>query len=194
MAAFVLGNGLSRNRVDISVLSDLGATYGCNALYRTHTPTVLVATDQPIARAIQDSGYSRKHRFYTRRPVPQLGGQPVPKAYYGFSSGPIAAAIAAMDFHSPIYLLGFDMGPNEHGKFNNIYAGTEFYKPVGSAPTYTGNWIRQLKTVIKDFPRAGFVRVMAETTEHIAEFNELDNFSVLGIDMFLDRINNKKDL
>lgn len=194
MAAFVLGNGVSRNTISIDQLLKLGPVYGCNALYRTHTVTALVATDKPIAQAIQQSGYSTKNRFYTRRPLPDLGAQIVPKKYFGFSSGPIAVAIAAQDRQHVIYLLGFDLGPNINGKFNNLYADTEFYKTTGAHPTFTGNWIKQLTQVTQDFPNHQFIRVAGDTTADIQELNNLPNLKHLPIATFLQRINNGKDL
>ena len=50
--AFVIGNGISRRGIDLLQLQQLGHTYGCNALYREFLPNVLVATDKPIADAI----------------------------------------------------------------------------------------------------------------------------------------------
>lgn len=194
MTAFVLGNGVSRSYIDPEQLARWAPVYGCNALYRTFTPTVLVATDQPISREIQESHYGRHNRFYTRRPMANLGGQPVPRQYFGFSSGPIAAAIAAMDFCSPIYLLGFDLGPDQSGRFNNIFAGTEHYKSQDAAPTYTGNWVRQLCQVFEDFKRARFVRVMGPTTAEIEQFDAVKNFSKLDMQQFRERINTGKDL
>ena len=194
MAAFVLGNGISRQQVSVDRLLELGAVYGCNGLYRDHTPTVLVATDQPISRVIQESGYSQKHKFYTRRPLPNLGALEVPKQYFGYSSGPIAAGIAAMDGHFKIYLIGFDMGPNHHGKFNNVYAGTDNYKPVGSVPTYTGNWARQIVRIATDFPNCHLVRVHGDTTANIPEFDKVRNLDRLDMAAFLQRINKAKDL
>lgn len=194
MVAFVLGNGVSRESVDIEKLKRRGPVYGCNGIFRTHTITAVIATDQPIARLIQDSGYSKNHRFYTRRPVPGSGALSVPKEYFGYSSGPNAVAIAARDHENPIYMLGFDMGPNQHGKFNNIYAGTEFYKPVGAAPTYTGNWVKQLLKVISDHPQQMFIRVMGPTTASISDFVNLKNFQTMDLDTFVERINTKKDL
>jgi hypothetical protein len=194
MTAFVLGNGVSRENIDIDHLMTLGRVYGCNALYRTHRVTALIATDHPIARVIQESGYSRENRFYTRRPLPDLGAEPVPKPYFGFSSGPIAVAIAAQDRHRRIYLLGFDLGPNQDGKFNNLYAGTDNYKPQGAAPTYTGNWIRQLVRVANDFPDREFVRVQGPTTARHLDLDRVSNISHLPIESFLERINTGKDL
>ena len=192
--AFVLGNGLSRQAVSLTQLQSLGKIYGCNALYREFVPDVLVATDRPIAKAIQESGYPKNNRFYTRRPLPNLGALTVPHEYYGYSSGPIATSLAARDNHSKIYLLGFDLGPTADQKFNNLYAGTEFYKPVDANPTYTGNWIKQLCHIMRDHPHISFYRVCGETSAKIAELDALPNLFSLDLASFQNRINNQKDL
>lgn len=194
MAAFVLGNGVSREAVSIDQLLQLGPVYACNGVYRTHVVTALIATDQPISKAIQESGYSKKHRFYTRRPLPGSGAEIIPKPYFGFSSGPVATSIAAADKNFKVYMLGFDMGPDAYGKFNNVFAGTEFYKTIGAAPTYTGNWVKQITKVLSDFPTCQFVRVVGATTATIPELSTIKNLEHLPIASFLDRINNKKDL
>lgn len=183
--AFVLGNGISRKGIDLDRLRQHGSIYGCNALYREFTPDVLVATDRPIAAAIQESGYAKNHQFYTRRPIEGLGAKSVPKAYFGYSSGPIATAIAAQDGHSSIYLLGFDMGPTESKRFNNVYAGTEFYKPEDAQPTFAGNWIKQLIHITKDFTQCEFVRIHGSTTAHITEFDKIPNIKCLNLDQFV---------
>jgi hypothetical protein len=190
MAAFVLGNGISRKHIDVDALLKLGTVYGCNALYRTHTPHALVATDKPISTAIQESGYSAKNKFYTRRPISGLGALAVPKQYFGFSSGPIAAGIAAIDGHRNIYMLGFDMGPTANGLFNNIYASSEFYKAVTANPTFTGNWIKQIIAVTKDHPNCQFIRVCGDTTAVIPELQNIKNITSMVIADFIALINN----
>jgi hypothetical protein len=192
--AFVLGNGVSRACVNLSQLQNYGKIYGCNAVYREFTPDVLVSTDRPIATRIQESGYSAEHVFYTRRPMPGLGAQTVPKPYFGYSSGPIATALAAIHGNHLIYMLGFDMGPSGSKTINNLYAGTEFYKPITAPPTFTGNWLKQLVQVVTDHKNTHFVRVTGPTTARIAELEALRNLEHLDLNMFLDRINNKKDL
>jgi hypothetical protein len=192
--AFVLGNGLSRQGLDLEKLCQLAPVYGCNALYREFAPAVLVSTDAPISRAIQESGYSQKHTHYTRKPLPDLGARRIPQKYYGFSSGPVAAALAALDRCRKIYLVGFDMGPNETGQFNNVYASTEFYKKSSAPPTYTGNWVRQITTIAQDFPQTQFVRVQGATTAGITELSNISNLAHMLLADFLDRINNTKDL
>jgi hypothetical protein len=178
--AFVLGNGISRQSIELTTLSSYGKIYGCNALYREYTPDVLVATDRPIATHIQESGYSAQHRFYTRRPISGLGAQVVPKPYFGFSSGPIATALAAQDGNTCIYLLGFDMGPTVNNTINNLYAGTEFYKRVDAPPTFTGNWVKQILRITTDFSETEFVRVFGPTTANIAEFNAIKNLKSIN--------------
>lgn len=192
--AFVLGNGQSRRGVDLEKLKVLGPVYGCNSLYTEFEPYKLVATDRPIAQRIQESGYSAKHKFYTRRPLPGLGAIQVPKKYHGNSSGPIATALAAMDGHHRIYMLGFDMGPTQNQRFNNIYAGTEFYKSPDAMPTYTGNWIKQLQIVCQDFKRLEFVRVYGETTAEIVELRAISNMKHLQMHEFLNRIDTNENL
>jgi hypothetical protein len=185
--AFVLGNGISRKTIVSASLQPLGKIYGCNALYREFTPDILVATDRPIATAIQESGYAQNNIFYTRRPIEGLGARAVPKAYFGYSSGPIASAVAALDGHQHIYLLGFDMGPDKNQQFNNVYAGTEFYKLPTAVPTFTGNWIKQLIQIAQDFPLVQFVRVHGSTTADISQFATVSNFKSMGLSEFLNQ-------
>ena len=192
--AFVLGNGVSRQGISLTQLQSLGKVYGCNALYREFTPDVLVATDRPIAKAIQESGYAKTNLFYTRRPLPDLGAMTVPHEYYGYSSGPIAAGLAAKDQHHKIYLLGFDLGPTATQRFNNLYAGTEFYKAVDATPTYTGNWIKQLCRVMRDYPHTTFYRVYGETTAVVPELSAVPNLFTLDLTSFSKHINTEKDL
>jgi hypothetical protein len=110
--AFVCGNGVSRKDIDLSRLKSHGSIYGCNAMYREFEPDCLIATDRAISEQIQKSGYSKNHRFYTRRPLAGLGAFALPKKYYGNSSGPNALAVAALDGHDTMYLLGFDENKN----------------------------------------------------------------------------------
>ena len=192
--AFVLGNGISRQDVDPVSLRPYGKIYGCNALYRQFTPDVLVSTDAPISQRIQAEGYSQKNTMYTRKPFPSLGAQRIPQDYFGFSSGPAAVGIAALNKHKKIYMVGFDMGPNQFGKFNNVYADTEFYKKSSAVPTYSGNWVRQLLSIMKQFDKVEFVRIVGETTAGIPDLLGAKNLAHMNMGEFLARINNTKEL
>lgn len=179
--AFVLGNGISRKEIDLNALHQYGDIYGCNALYRDFVPTILVATDAPISETIQRSEYALKHSFYTRKPLLGLGARIIPEEIWGYSSGPVAVSLAAQHSHSLIYLIGFDMGPSAAGKFNNVYADTEFYKKSAAVPTYIGNWVNQIKEITKKFSSTKFVRVVGPTTANIKALESIPNLSHLPI-------------
>ena len=102
-------------------------------------------------------------------------------------------ALAALDRHLAVYLIGFDMGPTQFNKFNNVYADTEFYKKSTSLPTFVGNWSRQIVTVCKDFPACSFYRVMGDASAVIPEFNTVANLARMSMTDFVHRINNTKD-
>ena len=191
--AFVLGNGRSRLAINVHELSTVGAVYACNAMYREFTPSVLVATDRPIAEAIQHSGYSQHHEFYTRRPIPGMGALRLPQDWYGFSSGPAAVALAAQAGYHDIYLLGFDLGGLPGDRFNNVYADTEFYKRSSARATYAGNWVRQLRTVFRQFGHIEFHRVHGDSTADVAEFHADVNYHAVPLMEFQRSINILKD-
>lgn len=192
-SALVLGNGVSRLDLDLTVCQNSMPIYGCNALYRDFTPDVLVATDGPISKAIQESGYSKQHRFYTRTPLPNQGAIQIPNNWKGWSSGPIAAAYACYDQHEVIYLCGFDMG-GVNGHFNNVYADTEFYKQSKDKPTFSGNWARQLIQLGQQYPDVCFVRLIGNTTAEIPELDRMKNLKHMPISHFIGRINNSGEL
>ena len=186
--AFILGNGKSRLSVDLTKLSPLGATYGCNWLCKTFTPDCLVATDRPIADSIQQSGYAQKHRFHTRKPIVDLGGKHLSNEYKGFSSGPNAAALACIDGHSDIYLIGMDLGTT-NGMFNNVYVDTQFYKKELDPPTYAGNWINQLVKLTEDYPNRQFYRVEGIESAFVKQFGKINNMKIISMQSFLEMVN-----
>lgn len=188
--AFVVGNGVSRQLVDLSALKTRGKIYGCNALYRDFTPDVLVSTDTPISETIQQSGYAVKNCMYTRKPIPSLGAMLIPQPYFGFSSGPVALALASDAEHTVIYIIGFDMGPTKDGTFNNVYADTEFYKKSSSVPTYTGNWARQMAQIMQQHRKKNFIRVAGPTTASVQEFDKVSNLIHMPVGNFLQCVAN----
>ena len=192
--AFVLGNGISRRGLPLNDMSKHGDIYGCNALFRDYTPKVLVATDKPIALHIEETGYSKTNKFYTRRPTDGSGALTIPKPYYGFSSGPVAVALAALERYPRIYMIGFDMGPDQNQTFNNLYAGTEFYKATGSHPTYTGNWVKQIMQICREFPTTKFIRICGPTTARLSELDGIKNMEHRPLQRFIEQLNKQEDI
>jgi hypothetical protein len=192
--AFVLGNGRSRQAVDLLALKQHGPIYACNAIYREFTPDVLVATDLPIATVIQESGYAQKNKFYTRRPLPNSGAHRLCKEYMGFSSGPNAVGLACLDGYTRIYMLGFDLG-TANGKFNNLYADTDFYKKSSAPPTFSGNWIRQIAQICNKYPTRQFIRVQGPESAPVYDLaQQAPNMKFMEISEFKDLLNTSKGL
>lgn len=185
--AFVLGNGKSRQAVNVDQLKRTGMVYSCNASYRDFTPDVLVATDKGISEEIQNSGYATRHLFYTRKPLANLGAHRIDKSVYGFSSGPIAIYYAAKD-HDYVYFLGFDLGGIQ-GKFNNIYADSQWYKKSSESETFAGNWVNQISKIIQEHTNTRFIRVTGPESTVISNFFKFKNFTEMSIEHFLLEIN-----
>jgi hypothetical protein len=177
--AFVLGNGTGRQGLDLDELSRLGPVYGCNALFRDFTPELLVATDAPIAREIENSGYPLTGRFVTRNPRRELGSKKI-EHNFTWSSGPIALKYACVEGATEIFLLGFDLS-GKSGKFNNIYADTQFYKKSSDSETYSGNWISQIASVITEYLHIKFIRVIGSDSAIPDQFLRLKNLRHIGI-------------
>jgi hypothetical protein len=142
MVAFVIGNGISRNDIDLNMLK--GTTYGCNALYRDFTPDVLVALDNSISRKIEKTGYALKNKFYTRRPTPDSGALSVGSDMKKSSGGTALHLATISGKHDIIYLLGFDFGSAD-GESNNCYAGTQNYLGLHNKPKHASEILIYIK-------------------------------------------------
>jgi hypothetical protein len=186
--AFVLGNGKSRVGLNLSAMQKHGPIYGCNNLYKDFTPYCLVATDGPIGRHIQESGYALENRFHTRRVIQGSGAKFLSKEYKGFSSGPNALALACLDHHDLIYIVGMDLGTS-NGQFNNVYADQQFYKKSIDPPTFPGNWIRQVRTICENFPHVHFIRVEGIESAHVPQLLEIKNLKIISKDKFQETLN-----
>ena len=187
MIGFALGNGKSRLQIDLNQLKTIGKVYGCNALYRDFIPDVLISTDPPISEEIQNNGYSKTHTHYTRQPFNGTGSLQIDEKCRGWSSGPIAVRYACKEC-TTVYLIGFDLSSPDN-KINNIYAGTDCYKPADSSITYYGNWIGQIKRVWDEFPGVNFIRITTDYTLTPSDWNEYEKYKEQDINDFLTWLN-----
>ena len=187
--AFVLGNGRSRLAIDPQQdLVGRGIIYGCNAIYREFMPNVLISTDRPISEKIQLEGIPERVKHWTRRPLPESKSHKIERPYYGMSSGPVAISRAAIDGHSHIYFLGFDLGSSD-GLLNNVYGSTEFYKANTDKATFAGNWIYQINQITREFRKPQFIRVTGPESQPIDWENKFNNLTEMSMDDFKVMIN-----
>lgn len=159
--AFVIGNGTSRQGLDIKSLMHSGVIYGCNAQYREFEPHYLIAVDVKMVNEIVESGYHKRHQVWTNsnKGIQTKHDINFFSPHKGWSSGPTALWFAASQEHRTIYIFGFDY-QGHGGKFNNVYADTYNYKKTTDSATFFGNWLSQTEKVIKEFRHTQFFRVI----------------------------------
>lgn len=190
--AFIIGNGRSRLDIDLESLRGRGLIYGCNALYRDFEPDVLIATDSGIAKEIQNTGYAKRRRFHTRRPIEGSGAKTI-EYNYGWSSGQVALSYAANAKHSYLYMIGFDLaGLEGHEKFNNVYADTDHYKTSKDKPTFYGNWLKQIHQTCIEFKNTRFIRIIPQDGLIPEEFKYLKNMQHMFTNEFKTVLNTLK--
>ena len=62
MAVVVIGNGKSRQHMDLNKIKEKAWTFGCNALYRDFAPDYLLTVDGHITHEVLDSDYSLNNK------------------------------------------------------------------------------------------------------------------------------------
>lgn len=183
--AFVLGNGVSRNCINLDMIKSHGVIYGCNALYRECQPDYIVAVDTKMILEIVKSGYHLKNSVWTNynKSYSKYTGLNFFQPSKGWSSGPTALNMASENKYKTIYILGFDyIGVGD--RVNNIYAGTTNYKKIDERATYHGNWLRQTQIVIKNNPQIVYIRVIDSNGFIPKEFANLANLTHISVEDF----------
>ena len=56
--AVCLGNGKSRQGLNLAKMKDYATLIGCNAIYRDFSPDILVALDSRMSHEVYRSGYA----------------------------------------------------------------------------------------------------------------------------------------
>lgn len=168
--AFVVGNGKSREPINLHNLKQFGKVYACNAVYRTFRPDYLIAVDVKMILEITQHRWQLDNEVWTN-PNRTYNSIPNLKLFNpskGWSSGPTALWMAShMHGYDKIYVLGFDFRGSkdvngEYKRVNNIYADTQNYKKSHDPATYFGNWERQTLTTMKSHPDTRYIRVVED--------------------------------
>lgn len=189
--AFVLGNGITRLQVNCKSLLNYGYVYGCNRIYEEFAPSVLVSTDKGISEEIQKSKYSASNLHYTRIQckLAGSGSNIIPNNYHGMSSGPAALGIATETPANYFYLIGMDL-KGSNNKINNIYAGTQHYRDKNDDPTFFGNWVDQINSIMQNFKNKRYIHVNPLDNFVPDLWRKNNNYEVMNISEFSQLINN----
>lgn len=186
--SFVIGNGVSRASIDLSILKKYGLIYACNAVYRDFDPDYLVAVDVKMILEINRAKYQYKNpNVWTNKnkAYSSMNRLNFFEPSKGWSSGPTALWLASSHKPKKIYILGFDFKGLEDGKrLNNLYADTLNYKRSSDGATYHGNWLRQTETVIQDNPQIQYIRIIQPENFNPDELNKFSNYSTLYVENF----------
>jgi len=182
---FVLGNGKSRESINLPSLKRFGKIYACNAVYREFEPDYLVAVDAKMILEINKAGYQHDHSVWTNRnrAYDKMNGFNFFQSSKGWSSGPTALHLASEHKNNEIYILGFDYTGIDN-KLNNIYANTFNYKKSHEKATYHGNWLRQTLITCQKFSEKRYIRVLGDDAFIPKEFSNIENLSHISIGEF----------
>jgi hypothetical protein len=179
--ACIIGNGISRKEFNLSaVIGHHGGllgrmklqTYGCNALYRDHTPDFLVVSgeDDGIVSEVANSGYCDNNIVYAS--IPHIMRHP--EKFYSipqdlaWNAGSVATYLAAFDGHKRVYMIGFD-GQDTAGINYNMFAGTPNYQGSSGAQADPAFLDLTMKTIFTTYGDVDFVRVMPSKYTTIPE-------------------------
>jgi hypothetical protein len=177
MTAFVLGNGQSRHRFNISELKSYGITFGCNAIYRDFMPDYLTVVDRCMADEITLHGIHNKTHVISPWMNPVYTNLP------SMDSGNLAILKACQLNHPLIYLIGFDYISNTKYS-NNVYAGTPNYKSKTEPHVLKvteESWYHRTIIITLRYPDVKFVRVNGN--DYIPPIHE-KNFTNIGCEEF----------
>ena len=162
--AFIIGNGRSREGIDLEKLQ--GVTIGCNALYRDFFPTCLFAIDGRMVKEIKDSSFPAE-RFWARSGRTSKMNE---IKYKGSNSGVVAFRHAVNWGFGRIVMLGIDLRSDATGAVNNIYTGSNNYpKETVKSPKFQ-RWITQYESALKEAkPYQQFERIIHPTHSNLLE-------------------------
>ena len=198
--AVVIGNGLTRNDVDLNKLighhsgllgADTFQTYGCNAAYRDLQPDFLIVTSHDICTEVAGHAYRESHVVYTDHVrMKQHPGKfyLIPHNMYS-DAGTIALRTACFDGHRKVYMVGME-GHDTPGFNYNVYAGTngyDAYETPGKTTVKDSNtWAQDKATVMSVYDDVEFVLVSKTGKLPVhASWKTLPNFSQMNTREFV---------
>lgn len=189
--AFIIGNGPSRNPIDLFSLVGSGNTFGCNALYRDFPKLdYLVAIDDgmidEIDAAVRTGGCNSKviippeHERYESLEYNQFQQR-------RSNAGMNAMMEAVRSGHNILYCLGFDFILEGSASVDNVYKDTANYGPETHAHE-SDNYhrIKYFEWFARKFSDTNFVMVIPDgaTTKQI----EASNVSGMTVSTFLHNL------
>lgn len=168
----VVGNGESRNLLDLKTFSKDYDIIGCNAICREIAVEHLVCADRRMLEEAVRHANTKNTKIYTRedyipyyKSIGYSNVLSVPEIPYivkvkqdepfHWGSGPYAVLLGALQ-SSTVILVGFDLY-SSNARINNVYKDTNNYSDSNSKPVDPSYWIHQIGKVFESFPNNDFI-------------------------------------
>lgn len=185
MIAYIVGNGTSRQSLDLSSIQY--PVLGSNAVHRDYPVDYLVCCDRRMVEEALNSGYPGK--IFTRRdwyhrypkncvfPLPEFDWREKLKWQQSFhwGSGLHSVHLAIKLGYTELRLWGFDLWARD-GRTNNIYAGTENYSSADDSGVDPSFWIRQFAWLFERYPDVVWLFHNTKTWKIPPEWKNYPNF------------------
>jgi hypothetical protein len=186
----IIGNGVTRQLIDLNTLVGNGTLFGCNALYRDFDKwDYLVSIDQGMIQEIRNSeGLFGDGRVI----VPPVHEQFESREYSPMTRRSNAGMNAMMEAikrdHNVLYCLGFDFLLRGKVSTDNVYKNTENYGPETHANEHD-NFYRSkyLEWFANQNPETQFVFVFPDNT--LKKDLDCDNVYYMSTETFIRKLN-----
>lgn len=171
--AICIGNGESRQFLNLHKLKEQATLIGCNAIHRDINVDHIVCCDKRMVAEVLAHKKSKIPFIYTReryyqdynkleskKRVVRLPDLPYQGTYKvdqpeHWGSGPYAVLLASELGFKTVYMIGFDL----YGKgyqVNNIYKNTNCYLPESANAIDPSFWVYQIKKIFDYYPNTTF--------------------------------------
>lgn len=166
----VIGNGESRQHINLQLFTNKYTLVGCNAVHRDAIVDHLICCDtRMVNEALLDVNtvntiiYTRKdwiNQFKQHPNVKELPELPYhsnkrPDIPRNWGSGCYALLTASMLDFDNIYIIGFDLYGIDN-KLNNVYKGSKNYRNADASAIDPSYWIYQTKKIFEIFPNKNY--------------------------------------
>lgn len=201
--AVVVGNGESRQSINLQLLTNRYTLVGCNAVHRDAIVDHLICCDtRMVNEALLDVNTTRT-KIYTRRDwinqfkcyenvleVPDLpySSNKRPDLPRNWGSGCYALLVASSLPVDCIYIIGFDLYGNDN-KVNNMYKGTKNYRKSDSSAVDPAYWIYQSRKIFEIFSHKKFL-IFNDVTWSMPNDWKLSNVEFFDIKNFEGLLHN----
>ncbi len=184
--AIIIGNGKSREQINLDTLVGQGTIFGCNALYRNFDGyDYLVAIDNRMIDEIQTT----EKRLSGKAIFPPEEERYEETTGRRNNAGMVAMREAIKQGHNILYCLGFDFILEGEQSVSNVYKDSRNYEPHTQSNIEDNyNRIKYLEWFSDQYPEVKFVFVIPDNIKT----KPIDSPNIIGltISKFLEKINN----